>query len=266
MGLLAGVVALGLLAATPALASGGWGFGMGYGPAVVASCSGYNLVAAKVDVPAGSYAGYVTGRLTNPRTNTSRRPTFGVDKVTAAGTPTLTYIIFNPPLGTLDGDVLHVALTLSSSPSMTPVAGSFEFSYRCATGEVIRPPAVDAINMYYGDTWVALANVQDDQGKPALQIWCLDPLSQPYYKGLTLTQALFAKVPAHPSVNTLIDKNNTCSVPVAAYVLTTGEYQVTIGPDPYGVINEVVFTGLPPTNVYFVRFNVDQLPIPGLAG
>jgi hypothetical protein len=256
------VAALGMFVATPAQASGGWGFGMGFGPSVVASCSSYNLVAARVDIPAHSYAGYVTGRLSNPRTNTSKGPAFGIDTVTAAGSPTLTYIIFNPPTGTVDGDILHVALALSALPGGTPV-GSFEFSYRCATGEVIRLSDADvlvstAINQGYGNDYV-LANVGTDAlGKPDLQLWCVGLQGAPAYTGMTITRAVVAGLPASLSANTLVDHNNSCSVPVAFYVLTSGEYQVTIGPDPYGVVNEMIFTGLPPTGVHFLRYNVNQ--------
>jgi hypothetical protein len=258
------VAVLGLFSATPASASGGWGFGMSYGPSVVGSCSSYNLVGAVVDIPPKKYAGYVTGRLSNPRTGTSKGPAFGIDTVTAAGTPTLTYIIFYPPTGTVEGDILHVVLTLSAIPA-GPAVGSFAYDYRCSTGEVIRRADADVLkdsvfNPSYGDDYVLADVGKDAYGRPDVELWCLDPSQTPWFKGMTVTKSDLAQMPALPAANALFDKNNSCLVPIAFYVLISGEYQITIGPDPYGVINEIIFTGLPPTNIHFFRYNVNQGP------
>ncbi len=251
---------LGLVIASPAQAAGGWGFGMPYTPSVVASCTSYNVIPVKVDVPQGSYAGYVTGRLTNTRTGTVRKPVFGVATVYNAGSPTIGYLIFNPPEGTVDGDVLHVSLTLSSSPALTPVVGSFQFSYRCSTGEVVYTtgPVGTPINSGYGDSLVLVTSGKDSSGSPEVQAWCLDPQGYASTVGLTLSKSTLAGLPAHPSTNTLIEHNNTCSVQVTAYLLTSGEYEITIGPDYAGVVNKVTFTGLTPTGVHFLKYNLNQ--------
>jgi len=257
-----GVTALGLATARPVQASGGWGFGMTYNPPVVGSCTSYNLIPMKVDAPQGAYAGYVTGRLYNDRAGTVRKPAFGPDTVYNVGTPTVGYLIFNPPEGTLDGDTLRVSLTLSSSPALTPVVGSFEFSYNCSTGEIVHTVSYtgDPINMGYGDSLVVLANGMDAQGSPDVEVWCLDPQGWASAIGIMIDKASLAALPAFPAANTTIDKNNSCLVPVGAYVLTTGEYQVTIGPDADGVVNQIIFTGLPPTNVHFLKYNANQIP------
>lgn len=254
------VVALGLFAARPAQASEGWGFGMSFNPTIVPSCTSYNLVPIRVDVPQGKYAGYITGRLSNARANTVRKPAFGVDTVYNVGSPTIGYLIFNPPEGTIDGDILHVSLTLSSTPALVPVVGSFEFSYNCSTGEIMHTagPTGETINNGYGDKWVVVAAGKDAQGNPEVEAWCIDP--QSYYStvGLTLSKATLAGLPTHPAANRMIDSNNSCLVPVSGYILTNGEYQVTIGPDPNGVISQTIFTGLTPTNVHYYQYNVNQ--------
>lgn len=252
--------ALGLVAVSPAQASGGWGFGMAYSPSVVASCTSYNIIPVKVDVPEGAYAGYVTGRLSNASAGTVRKPAFGIETVYNVGSPTLGYLIFNPPAGTVDGDILHISLTLSSSPTLTPTVASFEFSYRCSTGEVVHTTSYSGtpINTGYGDTYVILAQGKDAQGSPDVEVWCLDPQGYASTVAMTLSKQTLAGLPAHPTANTLIDKTNSCLVPVSAYVLSTGEYQVTIGPDAYAVVDEIVFAGLTPTNVHFFKYNANQ--------
>ena len=252
--------ALGLIAARPALASGGWGFGMAYSPSVVASCTSYNIVPVKVDIPEGASTGYITGRLTNTRTGAVRKPALGVETVYNTGSPTLGYLVFNPPEGTLNGDVLHVSLTLSASPALTPTVGGIEFSYRCSTSEVVHTAGYSGgpINTGYGDSLVVLAQGKDSLGGPDVEVWCLDPQGYARTVAMTLSKGTLADLPAYPTANTLIDKNNSCSVPVSAYILTTGEYQVTIGPDPHGVVNQTVFTGLPPSNVHSIQLNVNQ--------
>lgn len=256
----ASVTALGLLIASPAQAAGGWGFGMAYSPSVVASCTSYNIIPARVDVPSGAYAGYITGRLTNTRAGSVRKPALGVETVYNAGSPTQGYLIFNPPEGTVDGDVLHISLTLYSDPALTRSVGSFDFSYRCSTGEVVHTVGYsgDPINIGYGDNLVVLARGTDAQGSPDVEVWCLDPQGYASTIGMILSKASLSVLPVNPSANTLIDQNNSCLVPISAYLLTTGEYQVTIGPDTAGVVNRVVFTGLSASGVHAVKANLNQ--------
>jgi hypothetical protein len=249
-------LAVSLITSTAALASGGWGFGMDYGPSVLASCTTYNFVASRVDIPAGYHVGYVNGVLRNPRTHTSKLPVFGGNSVPTTGSVTLNYIVFQPPLGTIEGDVLHVELTLTAPGGGT--VGSFGFSYNCSTGEVVAPAPVSALNIGYGDDLVAVASGVDSAGNPDIEVWCLDPSGRAMYLNMTLTKFSVAGLPTAPPENTLIDKNNSCRVTVAAYVLTSGEFQVIIGPDQDGVINNMIFTGLTPTDLHFQKYNVDQ--------
>lgn len=254
------VAALGLLIASPAQASDGWGFGIAYSPSVVASCTSYNIIPARVDVPSGAYAGYITGRLSNTRAGSVRKPALGVETVYNAGSPTQGYLIFNPPEGTVEGDVLHVTLTLYSDPALTSQVGSFDFSYRCSTGEVVHTAGYpgDPINIGYGDNLVVLARGADAQGSPDVKVWCLDPQGYASTIGMTLSKASLSGLSVNPSSNTLIDQNNSCLVSVSAYLLTTGEYQVTIGPDTAGVVNQIIFSGLPPTGIHALKTNLNQ--------
>lgn len=62
------------------------------------------------------------------------------------------------------------------------------------------------------------------------------------------------KLPEHPDKNTLLVQSEDRKF--AIYKLTTGEYQVNVGPDKDGKVQEIIFTGLPPTNVYRHEFFV----------
>ncbi len=255
----AAAIGLALVSTAPAAASGGWGFGMSVSPGVLASCTDYNLIPARVDMPDKAYAGYITGLLTNTRTGTARWPIWSPQQLYNVGSVTTGILVFNPPRGTQSGDILHVLMKLSYSPTMYPVVGSFEFDYRCDTGEIIHPAQISApINASYGDKNVSLANDVDAQGNPDVQIWCNDPQGATLFKNFAITKALLANYPAKPSANTLIEKNNSCLVTVSAWVLTSGEVMVSIGPNAEGVVDQVFFTGLPPSNVHFFKYNVNQ--------
>jgi hypothetical protein len=111
----------------------------------------------------------------------------------------------------------------------------------------------DRINRHHGDTYAIIYPRRDDAGKPALHIYCVDPAGNGTLD-LTVTQEMFDKVPTPPSENTEV-ASTKCLVPVSLYVLTTGEYQINIGPDIEGKMDIVIFTGLPPANVYYNYFN-----------
>ncbi|MBN1427060.1 MAG: hypothetical protein JXB07_01665 [Anaerolineae bacterium] len=116
----------------------------------------------------------------------------------------------------------------------------------------------DRINWQHGDDHAILYPRQDAAGHPVLHVYCLDEKGNGYL-GDILTQDMFSKAPAHPLQNTKVGETHVCQVPVEAYVLNTGEYQINIGPDIEGKTHEVIFTGLPPSHVYFKSFNLYQL-------
>lgn len=116
----------------------------------------------------------------------------------------------------------------------------------------------DRINWKHGDNTAILYPRKDAEGKPVLQLYCMSPDGKGTL-GDIITQDMFDKAPAKPAVNTKVHETNVCRVPVTFYVLTTGEYQVNIGPDIEGKTHEIIFTGLPPSKVYFKDFNLYRL-------
>lgn len=88
-------------------------------------------------------------------------------------------------------------------------------------------------------------------GRPALHIYCL---GEGTYLGLVVSSADLADYPERPASNTLVARSRVC--PVAFYILTTGEYQVNIGPDREGKTYVTIFRGLPPSGVYGYELSV----------
>lgn len=66
-----------------------------------------------------------------------------------------------------------------------------------------------------------------------------------------------AEYPAQPEENTLLVSSADGYINI--YLLTTGEYQINIGPDAEGKVTVIIFTGLPRTNVYRRDFNVNDI-------
>ncbi|MCA9913306.1 MAG: hypothetical protein KC496_08145 [Anaerolineae bacterium] len=58
------------------------------------------------------------------------------------------------------------------------------------------------------------------------------------------------------SENTLIAQS--ANGKISLYKLTTGEYQLNVGPDEDGKVQVTIFDGFPPTNVYGYDFNVND--------
>jgi hypothetical protein len=63
--------------------------------------------------------------------------------------------------------------------------------------------------------------------------------------------------PGNPDVNTLIFQSDDGKL--AFYKLTSGEYQINVGPDNDGVVHVFIFTGVPPTNIHIHTFTVFDL-------
>ena len=127
-------------------------------------------------------------------------------------------------------------------------------------------PIIDASSQ---DT--AIYNSQDDDGNPSLDVYGINDEGEGYYV-FSITEELlapyidltepedesnsglppFMQVEEPPEINTEIMTVDN----VALYVLTTGEFQLNIGPDEEGKVRVVIFNGLPPTNVYSYDYNV----------
>lgn len=61
-------------------------------------------------------------------------------------------------------------------------------------------------------------------------------------------------LPEFPATNILIAKNADGTI--AFYKLTSGQYQINIGPDPEGKVRVYIFNGFPVTNVFVTEFIV----------
>ena len=74
------------------------------------------------------------------------------------------------------------------------------------------------------------------------------------FEALFISAAELAALPDMPAENLLLAGD--ADGPFAIFKLTTGEYQVNIGPDAEGKVQVVIFDGIPPTTVYGYEFNV----------
>ena len=147
----------------------------------------------------------------------------------------------------VNGDVNYTPFLTAPPPACSMAGGG-------TSGNASLPtPPDDRINWQHGDTDAVVYPAQDDAGNPALHVYCLDAAGNAFL-GLNVTQDDIDAYPAQPDTNVEVARNDDC--PVSFHILTTGEYQVNIGPDAEGQVREVIFTGLPPSDVYFDDFNV----------
>jgi hypothetical protein len=119
-------------------------------------------------------------------------------------------------------------------------------------------PCTDSrLNCTYGDEYALIHNGTDAAGDSALKITCMDAAGKGTFGG-SFSAADVAGFPAKPASNTLV-KTITCgSVPVKLFILTTGQYQINIGPNAKGNIIVMIFTGFPPTGISFFRLDADR--------
>jgi hypothetical protein len=111
----------------------------------------------------------------------------------------------------------------------------------------------DRINYQHGDLFAAAYVREDSAGMPALHIYCIDGSSRGYL-GLVVENGAMAG--ASPTENIMIAQTNQCAVPVAVYRLSSGEYQMNIGPDDEGKTYVTIWSGMPITNLYYQELNL----------
>ncbi|MBZ0319263.1 MAG: hypothetical protein K8L91_22805 [Anaerolineae bacterium] len=83
------------------------------------------------------------------------------------------------------------------------------------------------------------------KGNLYIDIWQLDGHNVGY-PALYISSDELLALPDFPRENTLIVRDGFIRV----YKLTTGEYQVNIGPLPDGKVHVIIFDGIPPTHTY----------------
>lgn len=156
-----------------------------------------------------------------------------------AGTYTITLIYqFPQPQGTvLFIDTLH---THSKEETSDFLYGDYTCSDEPVSGEPGRPND-DRANWTFGDLESVMYLRTDENGQPAVHLYCVEDGSVGVI-GLVVTEEDLKGFSQFPSENTLVKSSDVCKV--SFYILTTGEYQVTIGPDALGKIYAIVGTGL----------------------
>ena len=156
------------------------------------------------------------------------------------------------PSGAGPGSGTSVDSRVQFTPFLTAPPSGCGTAGAAGSSTVLMPPD-SRINWQHGDSDAVVYPARDDAGDPALHVYCVDGDGDGYLS-FAVTGADIASYPEQPAENTLIARDDAC--PVQFHILTTGEYQVTIGPDEAGDVRAVIFRGLPPGDVYFRDSNI----------
>jgi hypothetical protein len=123
------------------------------------------------------------------------------------------------------------------------------FKWNSLGGGSAEPPD-NRLNWQRGDLLAVVYPAADDEGNPALHVYGVDANSQGEFL-FAITQANLSPYQENPPVeNTEIKVAGSTSL----YMLTTGEFQLNIGPDAEGKVIVLIFDALPPTHVYSYEF------------
>ncbi len=112
-------------------------------------------------------------------------------------------------------------------------------------------PTNTSINCY-GD--YALYTHVDKNGDCAIEVLGINPKTGKPRPALYLTPRQLAKVPATPEKNTLIKTYYEFSL----FKLTSGEYQLNVGPDFENKVHVIIWTGCPAQNPYESSYISEQ--------
>ncbi len=171
--------------------------------------------------------GYSTGPLTQ---------SVIYDRSVSSGAPTLAEIVVDP-------------IFYLNYPSFSYFCGDIPYV-------ITQPPVTptETILPYNssGDLW-RLTPVQEAGNQFGLSIWRIDNNGKGY-EAIYVTADELASLPDFPMENFLIDF--TLDRYIQLYKLTSGEYQINIGPDIEGKVMEYIFIGIPPTKIYRREFNI----------
>lgn len=108
-------------------------------------------------------------------------------------------------------------------------------------------PQNTSINCY-GD--YALYTKKQRNGTCDIEVSGIDPKTARPRRALYVTAKTLAKLPDNPETNTLIKSYYEFSL----YKLTTGEYQLNVGPDFEKKVHVIIWTGCPAQNPYESSF------------
>jgi hypothetical protein len=109
------------------------------------------------------------------------------------------------------------------------------------------PPPDDRINWRSGDDSAVVYVRNDAEGNPILEIYCIDENSEGHL-ALLITESDVSAIATPPESNQLVAESNDCAL--SFYVLTSGEYQINIGPDSEGKIVALIFESLNAENLH----------------
>lgn len=159
-------------------------------------------------------------------------------------------IAFPSPQDITTGTV-RVALALNPGVVSPP------YIWDCATGRVIpgdtpRPGGVtlgedDRLNLSQGELMGVLYARPDNTGRPGIHVYILSAPTTGTLQGIYPNSDFARFIGNPPRQNTRIRSIGKTTL----YALTTGEFQINIGPDENGRWVAVIFDGVPPTNVYY---------------
>jgi hypothetical protein len=146
--------------------------------------------------------------------------------------------------------------TLTIVLESNPTVQSLTYQFNCLTGEITTQKGLDTrINYQMGDLVSVLYPAMDNQGNPTLQVYDVEVDGRGKYVG-TYSHDLFAPyLDARPQTSVKLGQIGKTTL----YALTTGEFQINIGPDIEGKVVSVIFTGVPPVEVYKHEYNVYAL-------
>lgn len=108
-------------------------------------------------------------------------------------------------------------------------------------------PTNTSINCY-GD--YALYTKTQKNGTCDIEVVGINPKTGKPRKALYVKASVLAKLPDNPEENTLIDSYYE----FALYKLTSGEYQLNVGPDFEAKVHVIIWTGCPAENPYESSF------------
>lgn len=189
----------------------------------------------------------------NPPTISSQEGVWAGDYTLASGATSPFLVDFSGTAGLLSG--LGFSEADFAGTSLTVKTSLCDLEVRFGGAAV---PSDGRLNFGLGD-WQAVIYGEDGAGNPAIHIYGVNGDSEGYIV-LALTAAQLEALPKNPSENLLIAAVNDRAV--AVYLLTTGEYQINIGPDSAGNVEVLVFTGLPASNLYHYSFNINAILYP----
>ena len=144
--------------------------------------------------------------------------------------------------------VINVPYSYSGDISLTGVFDAVHINTTCTTPDPNANPndPPPTLNIGLGSHTAALFINDDADGNPRLDIYDVDANSNGSYLMDVTQDDIAPYIGNPPATNTLIESAGFA----ALYVLTTGEFQLNIGPDDEGKTYVIIFDDIPPSTIY----------------